>query len=228
MLTDIYFPDHAARWRKTLYDFAEKTNKTDIDDYVENGKWKTRKGASGLEVRNVAIADTPCNLSDRARNLIIQKKINRDIIEFLKPFGELSFLEKEDATYITVTEKAGSMIDDNGVELTYARRKVCDIVITWGKPVLKVLPTKGTDIQLLVNRLKCQLRKYQYCIRCSACDSVCPNDAINTFGNIRYAVAESRCPQNMSICSRCIAKFYNGCITCQVLAGKKKEDSEEF
>lgn len=228
MLTDIYFPDHAARWRKTLYDFAEKTNKTDIDDYVENGKWKTRKGASGLEVRNVAIADTPCNLSDRARNLIIQKKINRDIIEFLKPFGELSFLDKEDATYITVTEKAGSMIDDNGVELTYARRKVCDIVITWGKPVLKVLPTKGTDIQLLVNRLKCQLRKYQYCIRCSACDSVCPNDAINTFGNIRYAVDESRCPQNMSICSRCIAKFYNGCITCQVLAGKKKEDSEEF
>lgn len=227
MLTDIYFPDLASRWRAVLYDFAEKTNKTDIDDYVENGKWKTRKGASGLVARNVAIADTPCNLSDRARNIIIQKKIQRDVLEFIKPFGELSIFDKEDATYITVTERAGNMIAEDGKEVSFPRRKVCDLVITWGTPVLKVLPTKSTDIQLLVNRLKCQMRKYQYCIRCSACDSVCPNDAINTFGNVRYAVDEAKCPQNMNLCSRCIAKFYNGCITCQVLADKKKTEDED-
>lgn len=173
MLTDIYFPELADRWRSVLYDFAEKTNKSDVDDYVINGKWKTRKGASGLVARNVAIADTPCNLSDRARNIIIQKKIQRDVLDFFKPFGELSVLDKEDATYITVTEKAGALIGADGKEAKYARRKVCDLVITWGTPVLKVLPTNSTDIQLLVNRLKCQLRKYQYCIRCSACDSVC-------------------------------------------------------
>ena len=184
----------ASRWRAVLYGFAEKTNKTDIDDYVENGKWKTRKGASGLVARNVAIADTPCNLSDRARNIIIQKKIQRDVLEFIKPFGELSIFDKEDAKYITVTERAGNMIAEDGKEISFPRRKVCDLVITWGTPVLKVLPTKSTDIQLLVNRLKCQMRKYQYCIRCSACDSVCPNDAINTFSNVRYAVDESKMP----------------------------------
>ena len=224
MLTDIYFPVLAERWRGVLYDFAKKTNKTDIEDYVENGKWKTRKGASGLVPRNVAITDTPCNLSDRARNIIIQRKINRDIIEFLKPFGELIFLDKEDSTYITVTEKAGTKFDgENTAE--YKRRKVCDIVITWGTPVLKVLPSKETDVILLVNRLKCQLRKYQFCIRCSACDSVCPNDAISTFGEQRYVINEHKCPQNMNICSRCIAKFYNGCITCQVLSDRKASNS---
>lgn len=221
MLTEIYCPDLSSRWKTILYDFANKTKKTDVEDYVENGKWKTRKGASGLETRNVAIADTPCNLSDRARNIIIKRKLSRDVLEFFKPFGELSILDKEDATYITITEKA--CVDSEEIE--HRKRKVCDLVITWGTPVVKVLPTKGTDIQLLVNRLKCQLRKYQFCIRCSACDSVCPNGAINTMGSGRYIIDSEKCPQNLASCSRCIAKFYNGCITCQVLAGKKKDEN---
>ena len=223
MLTDIYYPELSAKWKATLYDFAAKTKKTDIEDYVENGKWKTRKGASGLETRNVAIADTPCNLSDRARNIIIKRKIDRDVLELIKPFGELSLFDKEDATYITVTER--EYVDETGVR--HQKRKVCDLVITWGTTVIKVLPTKGTDIQLLVNRLKCQMRKYQYCIRCTACDSICPHGAISTMGSGRYVVDEHRCTQNMAVCSRCIAKFYNGCITCQVLAGKKKIDPAE-
>lgn len=218
MLTEIYFPDLSKKWNTMLIDFATKTGKDDIKDYVENGRWKTRKGASGLQTRNVTIADTACNLSDRARNIIIKKKINRDVIEFLKPFGELEIFDKEDATYITITEK--EITDTNG-NVIYPQRKVCDVVITWGTPVLKVLPTKGTDVLLIVNRLKCQLRKYQYCIRCSACDSVCPYGAISTMGTGRYIVDENKCKQNLSECSRCIAKFYNGCITCQVLAGKK-------
>ena len=137
---------------------------------------------------------------------------------FFKPFGELEIFSKEDATYITVTEK---QVQDASGNIVYKRRKVCELVITWGTPVLKILPEKGTDIQHLVTRLKCQLRKYQYCIRCSACDSICPHGAINTLGDARYVIDESKCIQNTNECSRCIAKFYNGCITCQVLAGKK-------
>ena len=179
MLTEIYYPALSNKWKTMLYDFAHKTNKTDIEDYVENGKWKTRKGASGLETRNVAIADTPCNLSDRARNIIIKRKLKPDVLEFIKPFGELAVFDKEDATYITVTEK--ECTDTEGVH--HPRRKVCELVITWGTTVIKVLPAKGIDVQLLVNRLKCQMRKYQYCIRCSACDSICPYGAINTMGD---------------------------------------------
>ena len=219
MLTDIYYPELSSKWRQILYDFAVKTNKTDIEDYIESGKWKSRKGASGLETRNVSIADTPCNLSDKARNIIIKRKFNRDVIEFFKPFGELSVYDNDDATYITVTEK--DQTDTDGI--FHAKRKVCELIVTFGTPVLKVLPAKGTDVQLLVNRLKCQMRKYQYCIRCTACDSVCPYGAINTMGEGRYQVDESRCKQNLAVCSKCIAKFYNGCITCQVLAGKKND-----
>lgn len=218
MLTEIYYPDLSKKWRDMLYDFAIKTNKENIDDYIDNGKWKARRGASGLAVRNVSISDTPCNLSDRARNIIIERKINRDVLEFLKPFGELDVFDKDDATYITVTEK--EVIDANGKPL-YPRRKVCDIIINFGTTVLKVDPSKGTDAQHLITRLKCQMRKYQYCIKCSACDSVCPYGAINTLGKNRYIINEKICKQNTNLCSKCIAKFYNGCITCQVLSGKK-------
>jgi len=225
MLTEIYYPELAAKWKDTLFKFAERTGKDDVEDYIENGRWKTRRGASGLQTHNVTIADTACNLSERARNIIIKKKINRDLIEFLKPFGHLDIFDKEDATYITVTEAEIRGDSDNVIS---PKHKVCDLVVTWGTPVLKVLPAKSTDILLLVNRLKCQLRKYQYCIKCSACDSVCPYGAINTIGDGRYVINESRCKQNLSECSKCIAKFYNGCITCQVLASKKDTAAKDI
>jgi phosphoadenosine phosphosulfate reductase len=225
MLTDIYYPELADRWKGILYDFAEKTNKSEIDDYVENGKWKTRKGSSGLVTRNVNIADTPCNLSDRARNIIIKKKINRDVLEFFKPFGRVDAFDKEDATYVSIIEQETSESGERN-----DGKKICDLVITYGTPVIKVLPAKGLDPLLLVNRIKCQMRKYQFCIRCTACDSICPYGAINTMGDSKYVVDQSKCKQNLSQCSKCIAKFYNGCITCQVLAGKKNipDDSKEM
>jgi phosphoadenosine phosphosulfate reductase len=214
MLTEIYYPEYSAKWKTLLYRFAEKTGKNDIEDYVENGKWRARKGASGLTTRNVSIVDTPCNLADRARNIIIKKNITPDILEFLKPFGKLDAFEKEDATYISISEK-------NGNANACGNKKICDIVITWGTPVVKILPAKGVDALLLINRIKCQLRKYQFCICCTACDSICPYGAVNTMSNGRYLINESKCKQNLTLCSKCIAKFYNGCITCQVLAGKK-------
>lgn len=217
MLNEIYYPELAQKWKTTLYDFAEKTNKDNIEDYVENGKWKARRGASGLETKNITIVDTPCNLSDRARNIIIKRKINKDVLEFFKPFGQIETIEKEDASYITITEKE---VTKDG-QTIFPKRKVCDLVISWGTNVIKVLPTPSTDITLLVNRIKCQMRKYQYCIKCSACDSVCPYGAINTLTEKRYVIDEKKCKQNTHECFKCIAKFYNGCITCQVLAGKK-------
>lgn len=215
MLTDIYYPELASLWKDLLYKFAIKTGKTDIDDYVQNGKWKMRKGASGLSTRNVDIADTPCNLSDRARNIIIKKKIDKKVLEFFKPFGKLDIFDKEDATYITITEQKVNDIGEKQDD-----KKLCDLVITYGTTIIKVLPAQGVDPLLLVNRIKCQMRKYQFCIRCTACDSICPYGAIDTMRG-EYIIDSSKCKQNLSICFKCIAKFYNGCITCQVLAGKK-------
>lgn len=206
MLTEIYHPEDMKKWKDMIYEFAMKTGKTDLDDYYEEGRWRTRRGASGLEVKNVTITDTACNLSDRARNIIIEKKLNKDAIEFFKPLGDLKIVEKKDATYISVCDK-----DKSG-----EYRKCFELIITYGTNVIKVLPEERIDSINLVNRIKCQMRKYQFCIRCSACDSVCPYGAIDTIHG-KYTVDESKCQH----CKKCIAKFYNGCIICDKVAGKK-------
>lgn len=207
MLTEIYHPDDMQRWKDMVYEFAEKTGKTDPDDYYEEGRWKTRRGASGLKVKNVSIMDTACNLSDKARNIIIDKKINKDVIELLKPLGEMKIVEKKDATYISFY--------DNDKSNVY--RKCFELIITFGTNVIKVLPEERIDVTNLVNRIKCQMRKYQFCIRCSACDSVCPNGAIDTIHG-KYTIDENKCVH----CKKCIAKFYNGCIICDKVSGKKE------
>ena len=176
------------------------------DDYYEEGRWRTRRGASGLKVRNVSIVDTPCNLSDKARNIIIEKKISKDTIEFFKPLGDLKIIEKQDSTYIYIYDY------DKSKEY----RKICELIIKIGTNVVKVLPEDRIDATNLVNRIKCQMRKYQFCIRCTACDSICPNRAIDTIHG-KYHIDETKCTH----CKHCIAKFYNGCIMCDVLSAKK-------
>ena len=206
MLTEIYHPEDMKRWKDMVYEFAEQTGKVNPDDYYEEGRWKTRRGASGLKIRNVNIADTSCNLSDRARNIIIEKKLQKDVLELFKPLGDLKIDEKKDATYVHIfdTDKTG------------AYRKICDVIFTYGTTVLKVLPEERINIANLINRIKCQMRKYQFCIRCSACDSTCPYGAIDTIHG-QYTIDENKCRH----CKHCIAKFYNGCIMCDVLSSKK-------
>ena len=200
MLTEIYYPELSNKWRSLLYDFAIKTHKTDIDDYIDAGKWKARRGASGLQAKNVPIQDTPCNISDRARNIIIKKKFQPDIIELLKPFGNLDITEKQDKTIILVSLNSENLFQ---------------IIVTYGTNVLKVVPLEIRDVNTLISRLKCQMRKYQFCIKCTACDSVCPYGAIDTMKG-KYIIDENKCQH----CYKCISKFYNGCITAQVLRGK--------
>lgn len=209
MLTEIYHPDLMQRWKDTVYDFAIKTYKTNPEDYSERGRWRTRRGASGLKAKNVTISDTACNLSDRARNIIIEKKLENDVVEFLKPFGDLKVIEKKDATYISVFDYDKSDI----------YRKCFELIITYGTPVIKVIPEERIDIPNLISRIKCQMRKYQFCIKCSACDSVCPHNAIDTLHG-KYRIDESKCQH----CKKCIANFYNGCIICDKVAGKKESN----
>lgn len=206
MLTEIYHPDDMQCWKDMVYEFAEKTGKTDPDDYYEEGRWRTRRGASGLKVKNVTIADTPCNLSDRARNVIVEKRLQKDVLDLFKPLGDLKVIEKKDATYVQIFDK-----DKSGVY-----RKVCQLIFTYGTTVIKVLPEERIDATNLVNRIKCQMRKYQFCIQCSACDSTCPYGAIDTIRG-KYTIDENKCQH----CKHCIAKFYNGCIMCDVLSSRK-------
>lgn len=201
LLMAIYYPKLFERWRRVLYDFARKTKKTDPLDYVENNKWKARKGASGLEGRNIDIVDTDCLSDKNIKNIITNKPLDEKFIEFIKPFGTLEINKNKDNITIGVVEN---------------NSKTFVLNFEKGSRILRVTMLAEMDKILLINRLKCQIRKHQFCIYCSACDSVCEQLAISTLNN-EYKIDEGKCNH----CKKCIGRFYNGCLTTQVLADKK-------
>lgn len=201
LLTAIYYPELFDRWGNILYSFARKTQKTNPADFVENKRWKARKGASGLKRRNISIIDTICMANKNIRNIIVNKPLDEKFIEFIKPFGTLKTWEDNDNIKIEVFDN---------------RNRIFSLYFTRNSKVLKVYAEKNTDRTLLMNRLKCQIRKYKFCICCSACDAVCEQLAISTL-NGEYKIDENKCNH----CKKCIGRFYNGCLTTQVLAGKK-------
>ncbi len=201
LMTAVYMPDLYEKWRAQLYNFAQKANKTDLEDYVENDKWKARIGASGLESKNTDIIDTECLFEPRVRNIWTEIPIDYDFIELIKPFG------------ITDIDEIGTNISIN----VYENKEIkFSLEYKKGGHVIKVTPVKGYDYLTLIKRIKCQLRKYQYCISCGACEALCSQAAIQS-SNGDYIIDDKRCIH----CKACIANFYNGCLQTDVLSERK-------
>ncbi|HCS73732.1 MAG TPA: phosphoadenosine phosphosulfate reductase [Clostridiales bacterium] len=208
LLTAIYLPEHYKKWRGVLHSFAIKTKKDDIEDYIENGRWRSRFGSSGLVGRNTEIKDVECFSTEMARNIISNISIQDDFLELIKPFGRL------------VVENIGDIYK---VEIYEKNRLTGIIEFKYGSKIIKVTVGKGNDYLTFLKRIKCQLRKYQYCIQCGACSALCSQSAINIKIGA-YQIDSDKCIH----CKECIAHYYNGCITTEVLSDRKGEAVHEL
>lgn len=200
LLTAIYYPNLSQKWRQKLLDFAEVTEKFDVEDYICNDRWKMRKGASGLKSKNIDIKDTDCFEDTNVRNYILDKNLHEGFIEFLKPFGKLTIFFSNEK-YIISTKGYNK-------KLSFEFKK--------DSKILKVKNHERYNNNLLNARIKCQIRKYQFCINCTACDAVCPKGAITTLKG-QYRINEDKCTN----CMMCVSYFYNGCLISEVLSSKK-------
>jgi len=70
-------------------------------------------------------------------------------------------------------------------------------------------------------RVQCQLTKYQMCLGCKACESVCRHDAISVkddgTGKIAYTINDEKCKR----CTECVNHFNAGCYMRKVLCIKR-------
>ena len=77
-------------------------------------------------------------------------------------------------------------------------------------------------------KVKCQITKYQMCMGCLACESVCRFNALsireNKDGEIEYHISDEKCKR----CGECVNHFTAGCYMRKVLAIKRQrtEDKE--
>lgn len=203
LLTSLYMREKYIMWRNILIDYAKKAGKLDYEVYVDHGYWKARRGLKGLEKIKPVIKSQECTLYENSKLYVIEKVINENFIELLKPFGILKILWKDETNImVEVTDKS-------------TKKNLFNAEIYLGKNYFKIIPKSEKNLHLFYQRVECQINKYLFCIGCSACDNICPTKAINTFEG-RYEINSYLCIN----CKNCIAKFYGGCLRAQIHKSK--------
>ena len=209
-LSKLYMPEQYMHWRDILVEFARNIGKEDAEDYVDGGFWKARQGGNGLEAAQKSIVSfEPCATEDNAFNYELQKPIAPDLYELFKPFGYLNFdmgNKRLGEVYV---------LDRKGEVALVLRGRI-------GQTKLKVTIKKNNiarakSLSTAEGKIQCQLTKYQMCLGCKACESVCKHNAISIHedsnGDISYKIDDEKCVR----CAECVSHFTAGCYMRKVL-----------
>lgn len=212
-LSAVYMPEQHKEWRDQLIRFAKAVGKPDPEEYVDQGGWKARQGGNGLEVsKRFAVGFTPCATDENSFNYALSRPITDDFFDLFKPFGNINYdmgNKRKGEVYV---------VDNDNTPILKLQGKV-------GRNELRVsilrLPIAGCkrifDAEL---KVKCQISKFQICLGCMACTSVCKHDAIHIeqseFGYYSYTINEKRCIH----CGQCISHFDGGCYMRDVIRTK--------
>ncbi len=212
-LSRIHKPEQFKAWRDQLIRFAIKVGKPDPEEYVDQGGWKARQGGNGLEIgKRFNIGFTPCATEENTFNYDLARPISAELYELFKPFGKLDFEmgnRRLGEVYV---------INHHGDPILKLQGRI-------GQTVLRVsilkLPFAGCPrLHEAEMKIKCQLSKYQICLGCMACLSVCKHDAIDIHqldnGEYAYHIDETRCVR----CGHCVNHFDGGCYMRDVIRTK--------
>lgn len=214
-LSQIYMPEQYGRWRTFLIDFATKIGKPDAQQYVDDGKWKARQGGNGVEYAGRAvIAFQPCALEENTFSYELQRPIGKELYDLFRPFGYIDqTLGNERLGEVYITKKNGSFL----LKLQ-GRQGSKNLKITIYDHHLD----GAQNIEAAEEKMKCQLTKYQLCMGCKACESICRHDAITIRedgqGNVRYTIDDMKCVR----CAECVNHYTGGCYIRKVLATKRQ------
>lgn len=213
-LAKVHMYDQYVHWHQLLVDFAAKIGKPDPENYVSDGGWKARQGGNGLEAAQTSIVTfEPCATDENAFNYELQKPISDELYELFKPFGSINQeLGNKRLGEVFVINKAGKIV------LVLQGRKGN----TRLKVIIKDFHIAGAKtLAIAESKIQCQLTKYQMCLGCKACESVCKHDAISVkddgTGKIVYTVDDKKCVR----CTECVGHFNAGCYMRKVLCIKR-------
>lgn len=220
-LASIYMPEEYQNWKNLLYTFAKKVGKEDWQEYIDNGNWKARQGGNGLEYsKNTVVSFKPCVLEENSYNFDLQRPISEELYTLFKPFGLLNFElgnKRLNEVYI-VDRKDG--------------QPVLKLSGRIGSNTLRITALKKNNVfkneKITGQLINSQITKYQTCIACGYCQSVCRFNALKVVnldkGNVsnstvKYTIDEENCVG----CLECVKHFDGGCYMKKVLRIKKGE-----
>ena len=213
-LSKIYMPEQYKRWHDFLIRFAIKLGKPDPEVYVREGKWKARQGGSGVEYAKTSVLTfEPCALQENTINFELQKPISEELYELFKPFGYLDFnLGNKRLGEVYVVGKDGNLHLKLQGKTGTTQLKVS---------ILNKNAGHCKSIKAVEDKVKCQITKYQMCMGCLGCESVCKFGAINIVTNhaglVSYNISNEKCVR----CGNCINHYDGGCYIRKVLCIKR-------
>ncbi|CDD34949.1 phosphoadenosine phosphosulfate reductase family protein [Roseburia sp. CAG:309] len=217
-LSSIFIPEKYNDFQNLLIDFAKKVGKKDAEVYVKEGKWKARQGGNGLDyARKSIVSYEPCVKEENAFHYDLTRPVTEELYELFKPFGtyqpELGNKRLGEACFTDA---------DNNIVLVLQGRQGqnrCKVIIH-NESAFHV---KG--ISKVREKIDCQITKYQMCMGCKACESVCRFNAISVREkpdkSTSYTINEAKCVK----CTECVSHFSVGCYMRKVLT-IKREDKE--
>lgn len=213
-LAKVHMYDQYVHWHNLLVNFAIQIGKPDPEEYVNDGGWKARQGGNGLAAAQTSIVSfEPCATEENAFNYDLQRPITGELYELFKPFGYINKeLGNKRLGEVYVMDKAGKviLILQGRVGGTKLKAIIKDIHIA-----------KAKTLSAAEGKIQCQLTKYQMCLGCKACESVCKYDAIKIrddgTGKITYSIDNDKCKR----CTECVGHFDAGCYMRKVLCIKR-------
>ena len=213
-LAKIHMYDQYVHWHEVLVNFAKQIGKPDPVTYINDGGWKARQGGNGLAAAQSSIVSfEPCATEERAFNYDLQKPITNELYELFKPFGYINKeLGNKRLGEVYVMDKAGKVVLILQGRIGSTRLKVV---------IKDIHIAKARTLSVAEGKVQCQLTKYQMCLGCKACESVCRFDAINVkddgTGKISYSIDDEKCKR----CTECVGHFDAGCYMRKVLCIKR-------
>lgn len=223
-LSKVHMFDKYVHWRDILVRFASKIGKPDPEEYVDAGAWKARQGGQGLEIANTSIIKfEPCATEDNAFNYELQNLITEDLYELFKPFGYINKdLGNKRLGEVYVLDKKGEVVLVLQGRIGTNRLKVT---------IKKTNIAGAKNLVGAEGKIKCQLTKYQMCLGCKACASVCRHNAITVHTldkeddeqNLVYHIDDEKCVR----CTECVDHFTAGCYMRKVLGIKRGNLDED-
>ena len=217
MLTSIFFPEDAARWRAQLVDFARRIGKPDPEEYIDDRGWKKRFGGAGMPNRFAGLETRPCGDMANAVQIEIDRPVSVELEEYLKPLGRINRDRSRSALGEIYLE--GRPNQDWDALIVQAPENSTILRFT-------VINPKQTMRQLTWY-FKHQASKFQTCIQCTACSAVCPHGAITVKPDMQvYGIDQDVCTG----CMECVTHFGPmGCLVAKSLSvfGKAAQDDSK-
>lgn len=213
-LSKVHMHEHAKRFREMLIDFARSIGKADAEVYVDDGYWKARQGGNGVAYAQKSVVSfKPCATEENAFNYELQRPISEEFYELFRPFGYLNFdMGNARLGEVFVLNKKGEIL----LKLQ-GRIGTRNLKVTIVTPKL----AGSSDLKTAEERVKCQITKYQMCMGCLACESICRFNALSVKeeknGKLIYRIAEDKCMR----CGECVNHFTMGCYMRKVLTIKR-------